>query len=1053
MIRLRTTGECVIEIGGNTLTPESEVLFAACLYLSCNAGRMVARRDLAELFWPSTDRRHASHCLRQAIYRLRRLGAKIESNGSTVGIPGEEVVRAETSVLDIARAAVDSETDGRVTYLPDYAPRFSPPFEEWVEQRRQHVHAELRRSLLARLAEARARNACSESERIALACLALDPLSEDATHALAEAAVASGRPNDAIALLDRFLTEIAGPDSPAQLQTRLLRKRIASTLVRRSVSSPDVEAAFVGRQSLLQQVTSKFGLEPGASGGAFLLVGQAGIGKTRLAAELSVCAAVHGFQVVRLQSHAGDQARPLAALIDLVPILLRLPGSLGTSPDALACLRPIVRRDSSAPATADGFRTTDGSGSGDAAFARIQESFLDLFEAVHAETKVLMCVEDAHWLDRMSQRLVQRLAALARDRGWVVIATVRTGIEYLSSPLALLDDESFTTLRLLPLEREESRALLRSLPRLAVGQDSIFEEWCLRTADGNPLFLCELARQFLTTGDHTSLPPSIQQLLDRRLRALSSNALMLIQCVAVLGKNASLGIVEATLQLASHAVLSGLDELSRAELLTNTEGVIACRHDLVADSALGLLSREALLYLHRLVGGVLEREFADTRSFAVLWDAALHWSKAGDANRAVDLAAQCGEHLLDIHLPAEAARVFEDALPYCPSPESAAQLLSRLSEAQFRAGQWARMAATLEKRRGLREALADHRGSGDDEARILEALWRAGASCDVIENRVLTASDALTYSAAERAAVIVLGLKYADNVLDIAMIDRMRERLGRLATCDTIPLETLLQAEVIYHSSYGDLGIAASSARELVHGARTSGDELALGRTLRWATETLRRAGCLTEAWECARESVALAERKSLPAEALSSTLALLGLAQHTDAWSEVEANLSKARKYAEMVAPHDPWAKPAVYAITARAALNSRDITILAQLHAHPIDPPAAHRLTRARAKLLAVKCDVANSLVPGSVSRAELVDLKALYSVLCARGDQDYLVSALARLLLEISDDLEADRVLGHYIKTARRERYPLPADLRDLVMTRLEASTPVTERARMS
>ena len=53
MLRLRALGECVIEVGGARLGPDSERLFAALLYLAFERGRSVARAGLIQLLWPA----------------------------------------------------------------------------------------------------------------------------------------------------------------------------------------------------------------------------------------------------------------------------------------------------------------------------------------------------------------------------------------------------------------------------------------------------------------------------------------------------------------------------------------------------------------------------------------------------------------------------------------------------------------------------------------------------------------------------------------------------------------------------------------------------------------------------------------------------------------------------------------------------------------------------------------------------------------------------------------------------------------------------------------
>ncbi len=71
MIRLRALGQCLIEVDGHPVTPESDVLFALLLFLSSSAGQTIARSDLLDLLWPESSPTVARHRLRQALYQQR----------------------------------------------------------------------------------------------------------------------------------------------------------------------------------------------------------------------------------------------------------------------------------------------------------------------------------------------------------------------------------------------------------------------------------------------------------------------------------------------------------------------------------------------------------------------------------------------------------------------------------------------------------------------------------------------------------------------------------------------------------------------------------------------------------------------------------------------------------------------------------------------------------------------------------------------------------------------------------------------------------------------
>src|SRR5690349_18099190 len=80
MIKLKAIAECSVQLEKGRLDGGSGLLFGLLAYFIAERGHPVARSTLAEYFWWNRDKREAGHCLRQAVYKLRRLGAPIETS-------------------------------------------------------------------------------------------------------------------------------------------------------------------------------------------------------------------------------------------------------------------------------------------------------------------------------------------------------------------------------------------------------------------------------------------------------------------------------------------------------------------------------------------------------------------------------------------------------------------------------------------------------------------------------------------------------------------------------------------------------------------------------------------------------------------------------------------------------------------------------------------------------------------------------------------------------------------------------------------------------------
>src|SRR5919107_3485127 len=206
MIELRTLGSCVIRVGDAVIGPDAERLFGVLLYLATERGRRIARRALQELLWPEASEEHGRHNLRQAIYKLRQYGVELGGGARDVFLPPEQVtVDPFDPLAHDAASAGDALLAGHVgEYLAGYSPKFSDPYTAWVEGQRAYDHARMARVAVAAMLERRARGRWEDVDRLAQICLRYDPLNEEATLALAEAAVLAGGKARALAILDRY---------------------------------------------------------------------------------------------------------------------------------------------------------------------------------------------------------------------------------------------------------------------------------------------------------------------------------------------------------------------------------------------------------------------------------------------------------------------------------------------------------------------------------------------------------------------------------------------------------------------------------------------------------------------------------------------------------------------------------------------------------------------------------------------------------------------------------------------------------------------------------
>ena len=424
MIVLRALGNAEIDTGVATLTPSQEMVFAAALYLILERGNSVSRKRLASLLWPRVAETARAHRLRQTLLQLKKVGFVVKADRNSLQCSPREH-RSDITEL----AGLDSDSlvaNVSLEFLPGYSPTFSDAFRDWVDARREETNALVTRRLVTELNTARTKGDWPTCDRFARQCLKLDPFNESAVLAQAEASAMRGAKTQAIQILDRYLVEVGSDNPNLRLSASVLRKRITYRIPERSPIAVR-ECAFVGRDTEMETLTHELLAARHGRGGARLIRGEAGIGKSRLASELMKFAVLEGVQTSRTSCRRSDVDRPLSVFVDLVPQLSELRGALGCSQETMSVLKGLTEFDGRATFSS---LSVDDSMS---AHARMRAAFFDLLDAVADERSVLVVVDDVQWLDASSVRLLAELLPWAKTRKVFFVLTERLGTKGLAS--------------------------------------------------------------------------------------------------------------------------------------------------------------------------------------------------------------------------------------------------------------------------------------------------------------------------------------------------------------------------------------------------------------------------------------------------------------------------------------------------------------------------------------------------------------------------------------------------------------------------------------------
>lgn len=1047
MIVLRALGKAEIDTGVVTLTPSQEIVFAAAMYLILERGKRVSRELLASMLWPRVGEKPRAHRLRQTILQLKKAGFTIAADRNSLQISPNDV---STDFLELAGPFADAVvTHASFEFMPGYSPTFSDVFRDWVDARREATNAIVTRRLITELNAARTRGDWSNCDRLARQCRELDPFNESAVLAQAEASAMRGAKTKAIAILDRYLVDVGTDNPDLRLPASLLRKRITDRIPERTPITVR-ECAFVGRDREMETLTSDLLAARHGRGGARLIRGEAGIGKSRLASELMKFAMLEGLQTSRAICRRSDVDRPLSVFVDLVPHLSELPGALGCSQETISILKGLTEFDG---------RSTVNSSSVDdsmSAHTRMRIALFDLLDAVADERSVLVVVDDVQWLDASSIRLFTELLPWAKTRKVFFVLTERTGTKGLAAQFSLDD---LRMLALGPLGPQFGEAIMAEIfkesPRPT---SSELIQRILSLGEGNPFFLQELGNHWLETGKQRGSPPSVMAIIDERLSRLSNEALLALQACAVLDVNATIERLEGVLEYQPHVLISAVQELSVAGMLRadaqmspDSAEPLTVGHDLVSTAALERLARAPLAFLHRRAGTVLQREtLGDGARTAVLWACAFHWHNAGDRERAFRTACSCAEHLLAVGLPRDAAQAFERALEYSTTDEQRLLVLSRLALSLQMNGQWERSKEILRTSRQLQAKTAPNACIHDDvEFALFEARWRVSLQNSGLLNELRACAESGAASASHRVACGLLGLKVATEQNQIQAMEQLYLTMLPLLDDNAIAPVTRLEVEVIYHSICGDLKKAETATDHLLRAARDERDPGTRSRALSNVGVAYSLVGRTADAEAVFLEILDHALAHGFGSRASFACLAVArvyiavgdfrrarGAMQKLDSVTGVDQDLHRATDRLYMLA---------------RLALEEGNIEEASDRYKAVVDKLTGASVNRrAAVSALGIRIGI-HKKVSVDVIRPMVADLEAAHIQNRASCWQDFEAYALALGLRYCGDMERSERLLLEYRTKYRREQWALPQHFNEL-LPKLRGSYAVSATRRM-
>jgi predicted ATPase/DNA-binding CsgD family transcriptional regulator len=469
---------------------------------------------------------------------------------------------------------------------------------------------------------------------------------------------------------------------------------------------------------LLEQAKSGDGL-------VALLSGEAGVGKSRLLAEIKTFAEGEGFLLLQGNCFREDRAFPYAPFLDLFHAYLSSSSLRAEQQDLLPFVQelsqflpdvtPLISERASLILSAPLDPQTEQR----RLFALLHHFFVEQA----ARQPLLFILEDLHWSDEASLELLLYLARHCTRLPILFVLTYRSDevSPELRHILAEFDRghlaQEFSLQR---LTRAEVDAMLRAIFAMHRAIPTGLGESMYALTEGNPFYVEEMLKSFIATGEiviregvwertllfgtharSPSLPRSVQDAVYQRTKLLDPFARQVLTLAAVAGRRFDLALLQQVMQIDESRLLTCMKELVAAQLVSEeAPDHFLFRHALTREAVYAELLAGERRGLHRRLAETIEQHALSASILdAHLVDLAYHFYEAGAWSKAARYGQRAGERALILYAPRAAVEHLThtlDALAHLGSPPPPALLRAR-GQAYETIGEFERARADYER--------------------------------------------------------------------------------------------------------------------------------------------------------------------------------------------------------------------------------------------------------------------------------------------------------------------------------------------------------------------
>ncbi len=443
------------------------------------------------------------------------------------------------------------------------------------------------------------------------------------------------------------------------------------------ISPPVTCPIIVGREPELAALSNAIAQAAAGQGCLALLVGEAGVGKSRLVAEIRQQALGQAYTIMQGRCFEPDATLPYAGLIDMLRAWLG-PLSPAAASVALGPMAPHLISLLPEYATLlpqPNMIALDPQQERQ----RILQAFVQLIGQQAMHNPLLVVIEDLHWSDGTTLDTLLALARRLHEWPILVLATCRenqTNTELMLLLETLERERLATLLPIAPLDFEQTDAMLRAIFHQNRPIRGDFLSVLYNLTEGNPFYVEEVLKALVAGGDiyrtnerwerkalaDLSIPRSLRAAVQRQLAELDPQTRELVRVAAVTGRRFDIALIRQITGMSEVALVSTLRALIDSQLFVEeTADRYAFRHALTqAVLYTDLLARERRI-LHMQIATALEQLVPQHNELSIS-DFAHHCYEGGMWAQAANYAQQAAEQAQRLYAPYAAIEQYNRAL-------------------------------------------------------------------------------------------------------------------------------------------------------------------------------------------------------------------------------------------------------------------------------------------------------------------------------------------------------------------------------------------------------